>query len=379
MYTRMQERADIRHHLLQGNSILLLAPRRVGKTWLMHRVEEDMGADGWQTAFCDVEGLANETEFLRHLCQEIEKLGNVWGRVGNQFVQRLKQISGGNWSSWQEAIGNLDWKVFSQTLVSSLNERDQPTLLLIDEISLFVAVRLRQEQAVALDFLHHLRALRQQYKNVRWMLTGSIGLDVVARREAVSGALLGLTPFGLEPFSGPAAQAFLHDLCRDQKVLQPFELGEAEFAYLERVLGWLSPYYLEALANHMRPTGMLGPSGRLLATKDDIDRACDSLLAPQQRLHFAAWDEHIQKNFDISDENRLRLLLNYCASSTTGELFATLHAILHGNDPGIKEKETRDLLTVLIAGGYLVIDATQRRYRFRSGLVRRYWTQYHQD
>jgi uncharacterized protein len=243
-------------------------------------------------------------------------------------------------------------------------------------MSLFVAVRLRQEQAAGLDFLHHLRALRQQYKKVRWMLTGSIGLDVIARRAMVSGALLGLMPLGLEPFSGPAAHAFLNDLCRDGRVLQPFDLGEDAFAHLVRALGWLSPYYLEALANHMRPTGAPGQSGRPFATTEDIDRACDALLAPQQRLHFAAWDEHIEKNFDPSDEARLRLILNYCASNPDGELFASLHGILYSNDPTIKEKETRDLLTALVGGGYLSCDP-EDRYRFRSGLVRRYWARYH--
>jgi hypothetical protein len=145
------------------------------------------------------------------------------------------------------------------------------------------------------------------------------------------------------------------------------------------MLGWLSPYYLEALANHIRPTGALGQSGRPLATREDIDRACDALLAPQQRLHFAAWDEHIEKNFDASDENRLRLLLNYCASSTEGELFSTLHGILYRDDTEIKEKETRDLLTALVGGGYLSVDTAGNRYRFRSGLVQRYWARYHRD
>jgi hypothetical protein len=89
----------------------------------MHKVEEDMSAEGWQTAFCDVEGLANETEFLRHLCQEIEKLGSIWGRVGNHFHQRLKQISGGNWSSWQES----DWKFGLEGLLPNACELSQRT------------------------------------------------------------------------------------------------------------------------------------------------------------------------------------------------------------------------------------------------------------
>jgi len=221
-----------------------------------------------------------------------------------------------------------------------------------------------------------LRRLRQQYSNVRWLFTGSVGLDTVARRAMLSGALLGLMPFPLEPFDGAAARAFLSYLSRERKVLSPFDLTDDGFAHLEAQLGWLSPYYLEHLANQIRPTGPLGSSGLRIATIADIDRAFDALLAPHFRLHFAAWDEHLTKNFERSEGTLLRVILNACAHSPAGEQFSTLYAILAQVHPSATTRDLREFLAVLINGGFLSEIESEPRYRFRSGLVRRYWIRY---
>src|SRR4051794_37154344 len=104
LYDRIAERTELRHHLNNGTSILMLAPRRVGKTWVMRRLEEDMGAGSWGTVFCDVEGMADEAEFLKHLCDEIQAQENVASRTVSHLGQRLKQLlSDGGWTTVQEA------------------------------------------------------------------------------------------------------------------------------------------------------------------------------------------------------------------------------------------------------------------------------------
>jgi uncharacterized protein len=57
MPDRKAERTEIKRILLNQSSIQMLAPRRVGKTWLMHRIAEDLHAQGWTTVFTDVEGM----------------------------------------------------------------------------------------------------------------------------------------------------------------------------------------------------------------------------------------------------------------------------------------------------------------------------------
>lgn len=375
-YDRSAERKELAHLLVTGSSILMLAPRRVGKTWVMRRLEEDMAAQSWGTVFCDVEGMADETEFLKHLCDEIQAQEAMTARTVNYVGQRLKQLlAEGGWSSVQEALGRVNWKTFSEALVRSLNSHPTPTVILIDELSLFVMARLRHNQPSTLDFLHHLRSLRQRYQNVRWLFTGSVGLDTIARRATLSGALLGLTPFSIEPFSERAARAFLTNFCETGKAFRPFELSDESFAHLVHELGWLAPYYLEQFGNVIRATGKPGAHTRPLATVSDIDRAFDTLLAPQHRIHFAAWEEHLSKNFEEPDQDKLRAILAACAYLPEGQQLASIQSGLMSQQISSTTKEIRDLLAMLVADGFFDFDGT--RYRFRSGLVRRYWLKYH--
>ena len=52
----------------------MLAPRRIGKTWLMDKVADDLEDEGWLCIRVDVEGMRTEEEFLRAFGAEIEKI-----------------------------------------------------------------------------------------------------------------------------------------------------------------------------------------------------------------------------------------------------------------------------------------------------------------
>src|SRR4051794_8271450 len=113
MPDRKAERVEIIRRLIAGRSIQMLAPRRVGKTWLMHRVVEDLNALGWTTVFTDVEGVRSEDEFLRDLCKSIEEKVAAHKRIFTHLTQRLKQFTSGTWEgSPINAIGRIDPKSF---------------------------------------------------------------------------------------------------------------------------------------------------------------------------------------------------------------------------------------------------------------------------
>jgi len=355
--------------LENGSSVQMLAPRRVGKTWLMREVAGALQTRDWLTIFCDVEGMRTEQEFLRDLCKKLEEQGTAAQAVGVQLKFRLKQLIGGDIEGNPlHAIGRLDAKRFSEALVGSLNDQKKKAVILIDEIALFVSSLLAADEAATIDFLYHLRNLRQNYPNVRWLLTGSIGLDVVARRHGLAGALVDLEIFPLEPFSRTEAKAYLAQLCSTKQVRWPFSLDEAGFDHLAEQLGWLSPFYLKLIADRIK-AGDSRP-----ATIAEIDAAFDQLLAPAFRGHFAAWEEHLRKNFPKPDADFLHAVLAACSSQPTGERVATLQAALAGTYPEKTMRDLMDALTALANDGFLA--EANGRWFFRSGLLRRYWLKY---
>lgn len=383
MFDRSEERRELLFHVQQGHSVLMLAPRRVGKTWLLKQFAEDLRKEGWLAVECDVEGMNGPTDFLRQLCQRIEEQESHAGRmIESRARQFLSQLFSGDFSGgWQAALGSMDWASFVEKLVRGLNDRNQKTVILVDELALFVVALLQRDALTAKNFLYSLRALMQRYSNVRWLFTGSIGLDTIAKREGIGGALVDLKLFPITPFSPDAARAFLDHLSVTKRVLRPFALEEVVFKRLVEELGWLSPYYLEHIAQEIRPDGPPALDGRPYATTVNVDAAFTTMLDAQHRNYFVAWEEHIAKNFPHNEAEALRRVLDICAAQPIGERLDTLTSRLGGPPDNLGRRQLRDLLTVLVADGYLseVPDGEALRYRFRSGLLRRYWQRYHAD
>lgn len=376
MFDRPDERRHLRFLLDHDKHILMLAPRRVGKTWLSKKLVEDMRAQGWFAVYADVEGLTTTADFLREICRRIEQESEVGDSVLRRVRQTVSQLMNKGFDrGWKEALGHMDWSSFAETLVRGLDAHPHRTLIVVDEIALFAMELIKVSPDTAKTFFYQLRALQQRYKRVQWLFTGSIGLDTVARRVGIGGTLVEMEAFPLEPFSPEAARAFVNDLCAARKIMRPFDLGDDAFEALKDGLGWLSPYYLEHTAGQVRATGATNANGQRSATPDDIRRAIDALLSDTYRQYFVTWEDHLVKNFPRPQAAQLRTILSQCCQAPDGERLDTLLTATK-----VKSKPAlRELLTILVADGYLheVPDTSDIRFRFRSGLLRRYWQRYH--
>jgi hypothetical protein len=318
--------------------------------------------------------MRTEEEFLRALCRKLEEAGGHAQLALAHLKQRISQLLAGGWEGNPlHAIGKLDPRQFSEALIAALNAQECKTLILVDEIALFVAERLAQDAEGTKAFLYHLRRLRQAYPNVRWLLTGSVGLDVVARRAGLQGALVDLKPFPLDAFGDEAARSYLVHLCHAGAVPKPFALDDAGFAHLARELGWLAPFYLQLVADRITPSGPLC-GDKPTAQVADIDRAFEELLQPAYRTMFSPFEEHIDKNFPRPDTQRLHRILSVCCENASGETAATLLARIGQDERPFTPRELTNWLTALATAGFLTVNSD--RWSFRSGLLRRYWHRY---
>ncbi len=376
MHTRKTERAELRRLLLSGVSVQMLAPRRVGKTWLMQEVAKDLTAAGWSAILVDLEGMRTEDEFLAALCQEIEKVQDIKTRVTAHLTQRLKQLLGGSWDDApMRALGKVDPQDFADALISALNAQGGDTVILVDEIALFVMERLKRNEEETNSFLYRLRRLRQKYPKVRWLFTGSIGLDVVARRANLQGALVDLEIFPLEAFTIDEARSYVSTLIAAGSLRTAFSLDDEAFTHFAKAVGWLTPYYIKLVLDRIRPTGPPAPGFPAAATPADIDRAVEMLLSPYYRGVFATWEEHLDKNFPEEDATALQDILDVCCEEADGETESTIQARISATNANLTTRRLKDLLTALAVAGF--IEIAQDRWRFTSNLMRRYWLRYH--
>lgn len=364
LHHRLKERETLVSLLTSGKSVLMLAPRRVGKTWLMDRVKEDLEAQDVRAVKIEVAGLSTEQQFLTELCKGIETAQDARSRAWAQILQRLKQLAGSNeGGTLAQAVGKLDHRQFLETLVEELNKDSRQTVILIDELALFIHELVQKEPDKAKLLLYQLRKLWQNCANVVWFFTGSIGLDEIGRRHNMAGVLLGIEPVPLEAFTADEARSFFEAL-QEQNIVATFTFADGAFDYFVNELGWLSPYHIEHILKLVEPVDGA-------ASIEQIDAAFTKILSSAYRLHFAGWDEHIDKNFLPDDAVVMFAILQIAAQHADGEIEATFLTKL---GTGLSRRKLLNLLSALANDAYLI--KIDERWRFRSGLLRRYWLEY---
>src|SRR5260370_40423894 len=73
-YDREERLAQIGGLLEDGKNLLLLAPRRVGKTSLMGRIKDQAREHGFIPAFASVADVTAESEFIKRLYRTIQEI-----------------------------------------------------------------------------------------------------------------------------------------------------------------------------------------------------------------------------------------------------------------------------------------------------------------
>ena len=84
-YGRKKE-IELAQRRLQGNNLMLAAPRRVGKTSFAKIVMQKMGEQSWNGVFVDLEGLTETSAFFTTIHKELLKLPCI------EKSQKIKEI-----------------------------------------------------------------------------------------------------------------------------------------------------------------------------------------------------------------------------------------------------------------------------------------------
>ena len=358
---------------LQSDSLLLLAPRRVGKTSLMLRLQDTASGQGFLSAYLSVAGVKTELDFVTKLCEAVFKL--------QSSENQLKKLAKGPLGQWFRRIrkaGPIEfaerpqeqWRELGQELTREINELKGSWLLQIDELPIFVLTLLAEDEkgGRARDFLNWFRRCQGPYDEarIRWLLAGSIGLDTVAARLKLGGTINDLLPTHLGPFKEPAVHSFLGELAKTYKLELP---REVRVRIVERI-GWPIPYYLQLMFSE------------LLAYRDDrgqtptpaaVDAVFEGLLSPAKKNLFDYWRQRLEEELGAPDHHFASALLSAIARDDSGASKGILEQVMsiHVQSLSARNEKLRYLIDVLVSEGYIFEES--RRYVFRSPLLRAFW------
>jgi hypothetical protein len=364
--------------LLDRDHLLLLAPRRVGKTSLMERLKETASGHGFEAVYLSGADAEDEAAFVQRLCESATEL-SAWEKVSQALsesflvkaLKRVQKVGVGVASLELTPAAKENWAILGEKLARVLDQQEGRWLFLVDEIPVFLLTLLRLDSSGerARRFLTWFRSLRQRSDHegrVRWLLAGSIGLDTVTARLSLGDTINDLHIYHLGAFSPETANRFLVELSKTHSLL----LADGVRAHIVERVGWPIPYYLQLVFSELR--------GRFLGTPESpstagVDLVFEDLLKPAKKAYFDYWRQRLSEELGAPDARLAQFLLNAVAVDPNGCTRGALRQQLGKKVRSAAERDEklRYLLDTLESDGYLV--EHDGRFVFRSPLLREFW------
>ncbi len=367
-FDREQEQARA-WRKLEGSHLLMLAPRRIGKTSLILRLCATAGQHGRYAVHCSFAKCESESDCIRELFNALATQQSIGQRAKALFAS-IKSVKLGELGIEWHAASAEEWRKAGEELGKALSDGSDDWLVCIDELPVFIVNLLQQGdegRRRARAFLYWLRDLRQtHYRRVKWLLAGSIGLDTLAARLGLSDTINDLEPFPLDAFSEESAKRFLAELAASYSIEFGPELCDA----VVRRVGWPVPYYLQLMFEHLREECLEQDKAPDIAM---VAQVFEKLLGMGYRNHFDYWRQRLDEELGQPEAGYAVLLLSRICRSEPGEGQENLAQILgqRMGDPNERDKMLNYLLEVLVSDGYLI--ERQGRYAFRLEWLRVYW------
>lgn len=373
-FDREREQTEI-WRKLGTNHLLMLAPRRIGKTSLMLRLCATADEHDFSASMASVAACEDEMGCVKELISAAGKNGRIAERFRQALTDALKHVKNLRFT-WGEAEGSIefhsegtpDWRQVGEALTQSLAGLEHLHLLCVDELPIFVLTLLGQKggRDRVRAFLNWFRNLRQvHHAKVRWIIAGSIGLDTVASRLRLGDTINDLDLFPLDAFTEDCANRYLAALAESYGL----GLDPSVRRYMIQRVGWPVPYYLALLFEQTLIQG--GRAARIDAAA--VDMAFESLLAPAFKGYFDYWRQRLHEELGQPEAGHALVLLGAACRDEQGASRTVFgqHLANRVAAPEHREELLRYLLDVLENDGYFI--KQEDRYRFRLEWLRQYW------
>ena len=351
-------------HISKGTSLLLSAPRRVGKSSFSKKILKIAEKNKWKTLYLDLEGISTEQEFVKSLKDELQK--NAWwentkGKIGDTILKILEGIDVLEIAGSKVSFDSTIWRANTYENIKQLFEKLDETLIVIDELAVYLNHLLAQESGKEKVefFLEWLRKFRQTTRS-RWILCSSIGIENFASMHQLSKHINDIKPFSIGAFREDEAEKFILRLGIDENVLFTSE----HIQYILDKLVWHLPFFIQLLVEKIK--FLICVEDKHLSN-ETIDEAYNRLVTEG---HFNTWDERLKEYGELeADTRKILKLCTFPKGKSRKNLLANLS--VNTNDIEKIEETLSRILVLLKNDGYL--EESNDKYIFRSPLLRDFW------
>lgn len=381
-FDRQDEMREFLRLLDEGAHVLLTAPRRIGKTSLIKEAEARMG-DQYATIFVDLESCEDESAAVLKIAESArehrdlrQKIHDVFRNVLGGLLAKIDEASVSEISlKFRDGIA-ADWRVKLSEIFLRLSETEKPVVVALDELPILLSRLLcAQGEVMTREGIHRshlfLSCIREasirHRGRIRFVVSGSIGLEPLLDRARISDVMNTFTPLEIGPWERLAALAYLEDRAGRNNM----RFAEGAQDRLLTLLGCFIPHHVATFMNSLRADA----DRRSCRTCSiaDVDRVYrEKMLSVHGHMELATYENRLYRV--VSLELRGAALAMLTEAAVTGRLTPKAGLIILENH-GITGTEARENLRFLLGvfghDGYL--RASGDSYVFVSNLLRDWW------
>lgn len=350
----------------RGHSLLLSAPRRIGKSSLAKKLIDEKKKQGWKCVYIDLEETDSEDGFLRLVIEAFSN-NEIWKQIVSDTAKGLKSIFN---KIEKVSVGPVEFDLGQreekENLYKNLKElvnHEKDTFIVVDELTLFLGILNKTRNGIekVTYILNWLRSLRQvKGTKIRWLFCGSVGLRNFTSSKNLSYTINDLTEFRLDELDRKEASGLLLELSKSEEI----RISNNIIDYILDKLSWNIPYFIQVIFSK------LSEEYYEELTTDSVDAAYKKLCSEN---YLGTWSERLVEYQEY--EMPARQILKELSTRPSGaERNALLDKLMTGQDPS--KVDSMDLilsktLDMLENDGYIMRNESLRI--FRSPLLRDFW------
>ena len=249
---------------LSTGNVLLVAPRRFGKTGAMYRLLDDP-REPFRPIYVDVSHITSAANFMveliamllrdRHFARVVRSLLSETKEFGKYLRSLPESIDVGAFKVELRERSDVPahWLSYGERVVSLLG-RDEPALLLmLDEFPIMIERIMDRNEDEAREFLRWFRSARlAPDTKTRFVIGGSINLVPTLDRFGLVDTVNDLAIVRIEPFDSDTAARFVKEVFDGQGVLLSPEVARTIHALVGEPIPYLLAVLLTAIFDRVR-------------------------------------------------------------------------------------------------------------------------------
>lgn len=367
---------------LKKDNVLLIAPRRYGKTSLMREVERTLCGRGYACLFLDVMYIDKPEEFIIELADASFTESDVGRRkrllgILKEVFARIEEVDASVMSSGvrikfrsalKEGITEDTWTKKGEDVLRAIVGAydNKPVYVLIDELSECVNNMVNRRSQDARKFLQWFRSKRHQIGGLRFVVGGSVSFDRVVRRINGLSWINDFRRVGIEGFSRDASLKFIEKCLIDERREYSEQIGDK---ILECLGEPYVPYFISVFLDIL----MQNTEGDL--SVEHIERVySDGLLGVYGKGYFEYYRQRLKTYPEALAKAAEEILKDACLVDEGFPIDLAFN--IFRDESGIDDYEKFFDLVLDLENDFY-IRSNDKKIRFRSKVLRDWWRLYY--